>query len=216
MAPGDRTTDCGRCERPAEQLRDDFRASGLYHHIVLAAVGFGIGLLFVFQFAVTVAFQAIVDKHRPPGANYEDLVDLPPEGEAVRRRLLLLGAALGALIFVLIGTVWLTAVEWEWTPLLIGMGAGSGTMLAAYGAARAGVIKRRGSSFDLPESSRLEEDEAPEDRKKGRSGESWEDATKNAVAQLTRPGAYRVVSLQVEVVVNSPGVLYEYVVEVEP
>ena len=56
---------------------------------------------------------------------------------------------------------------------------------------------------------------AGQERKKGRSPESWDAATKDAAKQMTRPGTYRIVSMQVEVRVNSPGIVHEYVVEIE-
>ena len=62
-------------------------------------------------------------------------------------------------------------------------------------------------------SSDQEAEMAPQGKKKGRSKTSWEEATKEAVKQLTESGNYTV-TMQVDVKVESPGVVHEYVVEV--
>lgn len=52
-------------------------------------------------------------------------------------------------------------------------------------------------------------------RKPGKSTKGWKEAIEDAVKKIEEPGTYTVVSMQVVVGTNSPGVVHEYRVELE-
>jgi flavin-binding protein dodecin len=52
-------------------------------------------------------------------------------------------------------------------------------------------------------------------RKPGKSTKGWKEAIEDAVKKIEQPGTYTVVSMQVVVGTNSPGVVHEYRVELE-
>lgn len=56
---------------------------------------------------------------------------------------------------------------------------------------------------------------AATEKKQGKSKKGWKEATDDAARQISRPGTYTVVSMQVVVETNSPGIVHEYRVELQ-
>ena len=56
---------------------------------------------------------------------------------------------------------------------------------------------------------------AADEKKPGKSDKGWKEATDDAARKITKPGTYTVVSMQVVVGTNSPGIVHEYRVELQ-